>query len=105
MGSPLYRQEQEWNRQGVTLSRQTMSNWLLRCSDVWLAPIYGVLRKLLLARDLLHADETETQVLHEPGKAPQSKSYMWLYRTGSDVEHPIELSNNRVEQSIWHKAI
>ena len=31
MGSPLYRQEQEWNRQGVLLSRQTMSNWLLRC--------------------------------------------------------------------------
>ena len=29
MGSPLYRQEQEWNRQGVKLSRQTMSNWLL----------------------------------------------------------------------------
>ena len=24
MGSPLYRQEQEWNRQGVKLSRQTM---------------------------------------------------------------------------------
>ena len=41
MGSPLYRQEQEWNRQGVMLSRQTMSNWLLRCSDAWLAPIYA----------------------------------------------------------------
>ena len=91
MGSPLYRQEQEWNRQGVTLSRQTMSNWLLRCADDWLAPIYGELRKLLLARDLLHADETEVQVLHEPGKAPQTQSYMWLYRTGSDAEHPIVL--------------
>ena len=32
MGSPLYRQEQEWNRQGVKLSRQTMSNWILRGS-------------------------------------------------------------------------
>ena len=91
MGSPLYRQEQEWNRQGVMLSRQTMSNWLLRCADDWLAPIYGVLRKLLLARDLLHADETEVQVLHEPGKAPQTQSYMWLYRTGSDAEYPIVL--------------
>ncbi|MBR6413575.1 MAG: transposase, partial [Oscillospiraceae bacterium] len=39
MGSPLYRQEQEWNRQGVMLSRQTMSNWLLRSADDWLAPI------------------------------------------------------------------
>ena len=45
MGSPLYRQEQEWNRQGVMLSRQTMSNWLLRCADDWLAPIYEELRK------------------------------------------------------------
>ena len=28
MGSPLYRQEQELNRQGIPLSRQTMSNWI-----------------------------------------------------------------------------
>ena len=91
MGCPLYRQEQEWNRQGVMLSRQTMSNWLLRCSDDWLAPIYAELRKLLVARNLLHADETQVQVLHEPGKAPQTQSYMWLYRTGSDAEHPIVL--------------
>lgn len=26
MASPLYRQEQEWARQGLKLSRQTMSN-------------------------------------------------------------------------------
>ena len=36
MGSPLYRQEQEWNRQGVKLSRQTMSNWILRAAEDWL---------------------------------------------------------------------
>jgi transposase len=30
MGVPLHRQEQEWNRQGIMLSRQTMSNWLLK---------------------------------------------------------------------------
>jgi transposase len=29
MASPLYRQEQEWARNGIPLSRQTMSNWLL----------------------------------------------------------------------------
>ena len=91
MGSPLYRQEQEWNRQGLMISRQTMSNWLVRCSDDWLKPIYEELHRLLLLRDLLHADETELQVLHEDGKTPQSKSYMWLYRTGGDAEHPIVL--------------
>jgi len=33
MGSLLYRQEQELNRQGIGLSRQTMSNWILRASE------------------------------------------------------------------------
>ena len=91
MGSPLYRQEQEWNRQGVMLSRQTMSNWLIRSSDDWLKPVYDELHRLLLQRDLIHADETELQVLHEEGRDAKAKSYMWLYRTGSDTEHSIVL--------------
>lgn len=91
MGSPLYRQEQEWNRKGLMLSRQTMSNWLLRCAKDWLEPVYDVLHQQLVQRDLLHADETELQVLHEPGKKAQAKSYMWLYRTSGDAEHPIVL--------------
>ena len=91
MGSPLYRQEQEWNRQGVMLSRQTMSNWLLRSTEDWLAPVYDALHRQLLQHDLLHADETELQVLHEEGKTAQTKSYMWLYRTSGDAEHPIVL--------------
>ncbi len=91
MGSPLYRQEQEWNRQGVMLSRQTMSNWLLRSTEDWLSPIYDELHRQLLRHDLLHADETELQVLHEAGRAAQAKSYMWLYRTSGEAEHPIVL--------------
>lgn len=91
MGSPLYRQEQEWNRKGLLLSRQTMSSWLLRCAEDWLKPVYDVLHEQLVKRDLLHADETELQVLHEPGKKPQSKSYMWLYRTSGDTKYPIVL--------------
>ncbi len=91
MGSPLYRQEQEWNRQGLMLSRQTMSNWLLRCAEDWLQQIYDVLHEQLVKRDLLHADETVLQVLHEPDRKAQSKSYMWLYRTSGDADHPIVL--------------
>ena len=33
MGSPLYRQEQELNRKGIHLSRQTMSNWILKAAE------------------------------------------------------------------------
>jgi len=91
MGSPLYRQEQEINRKGIHLSRQTMSNWILKATEDYLTPVYKQLHKELLKRDVLHADETTLQVLHEPGKKPQSDSYMWLYRTSGDTDKPIVL--------------
>ena len=78
MGSPLYRQEQEWKRMGIPLSRQTMSNWILNASEKYLTPVYDRLHQDLLTREVLHADETTLQVLQEPGKKPQSESYMWL---------------------------
>ena len=91
MGSPLYRQEQEMNRKGIQLSRQTMSNWILKATEDYLTPVHEQLHKELLKRDVLHGDETTLQVLHEPGKKPQSESYMWLYRTGGDTDKPIVL--------------
>ncbi len=91
MGSPLYRQEQELKQNGIMLSRQTMSNWLIRASEDWLEPIYDMLHEILCNHGVLHADETTLQVLREPGKTAQSKSYMWLYRTSGDALHPIVL--------------
>ena len=91
MGCPLYRQEQELKRQGIPLSRQTMSNWILKASQDYLEPVYEQLHKELLKREVLHADETTLQVLHEPGKEPHSKSYMWLYRTSGDTNRSIVL--------------
>jgi len=91
MGIPLYRQEQEFLRDGILLSRQTMSNWLMRCAEDWLEPIYERMKACLLKSKVLHADETTLQVLHEPGKTTQSKSYMWLYRTSGDTDRPIVL--------------
>jgi hypothetical protein len=91
MAVPMYRQEQEWKRAGISLSRQTMSDWLIRASSDWLEPIYNSLHRKLLERDILHADETVLQVLHEPGKKATSKSQMWLYRTSGDADIPIVL--------------
>jgi hypothetical protein len=42
------------------------------------------MHEILLRRDILHADETTLQVIKESGRAAQSKSYLWLYRTGRD---------------------
>jgi transposase len=91
MGSPLYRMEIDFMRSGIDLSRQTMSNWIIYCAETWLAPLYEKLHLLLLLAEIINADETELQVLKEPGRNAKTKSYMWLYRTGSYAEHPIVL--------------
>ena len=104
MASPLYRQEQEWARQGLRLSRQTMSNWVLRAAEDHLLPVYEQLHRQLLKREVLHADETTLQVLHEPGKKAQTKSYMWLYRTGRDDGPPIVLYEYQPSRKSEHAA-
>lgn len=81
-GTPLYRQEQHYARLGIDLSRGVLSNWMLKGSE-WLDLVYGRLKLRLLEQGILHADETTLQVLKEPGRAAESQSYIWLYRTGS----------------------
>lgn len=81
-GMPLYRQEQQLARLGIELSRQTLANWMLHGSSRWLIHLYDRMHHLLLKQDILHADETTLQVLHETGREAETNSYMWLYRTG-----------------------
>ena len=98
---PLYRQEQEWQRMGIGISRQTMANWMIYSSDRWLKLIYDRMKKHLLEKDILHADETTLQVLKEPGRNADTNSYMWLYRTGRD-ENPIILYDYQTTRAAKH---
>lgn len=82
MGVPFYRQEQQCARRGVPLSRQNMSNWVIHAAQYWFKPIYDRMKEILLAQKIIMADETGIQVLREDGKAPESKSFMWVYRSG-----------------------
>jgi len=102
MASPLYRQEQEWARQGLKLSRQTMSNWVLWAAEHWLKPVFDELHRQLVNHKVLHADETTLQVLREPEKRAQAKSYMWLYRTGRDDGPPIVLYEYQPSRKAEH---
>lgn len=54
-----------------------------------LKPLVSELKKSLLAEELLHADETTLEVLHEPGREATTKSYMWLYRTSANSLKPV----------------
>ena len=98
---PLYRQEKEFQRQGIYLPRQNMANWLIRCADDYFVPIYERLRHELLTNDILHADETTMQVLKEPGRKPTCNSYMWLYRTGPS-DRPVVLFEYQQTRAAEH---
>jgi transposase len=88
-GIPLYRQERGFTYDEVVLSRQTMANWLIYCAQNYLFSIYSLLISFLLRESVLHADETTVQVLREPGRKAQSKSYEWLYRTSGCSQRQI----------------
>lgn len=96
---PLYRQEQAFKDMGIDLTRATLANWVIKCSDEYFSPIVKRLTAELVSRDIIHADETTVQVLKEDGKKPESKSYMWLYRTGNDGKSPIVLYDYRPSRS------
>lgn len=81
--TPLYRQEQEYKRRGLPINRQNMANWIIKVSKDWLKPVYKRMHELLVSYDVLHGDETELEVLNEPGREASTKSYMWMYRTGN----------------------
>lgn len=88
---PLYRQEKGFELLGVSISRTTMASWIITCSQNYLKPVYDYFHRELLKQHFLMADETPIQVLKEPDRRPQSKSYIWLMRSGEDRLPPILL--------------
>ncbi|MDY6221142.1 MAG: IS66 family transposase [Candidatus Alectryocaccobium sp.] len=88
---PLYRIEQEFERNGVFISRQNMANWTILCAERYFAPLYERLKAELLKYPVTQADETPVQVVND-GRKAGSKSYMWVHRSGEYFkERPVVL--------------
>jgi transposase len=84
---PLYRMETIFNRLGIHLPRNTQANWMIKCSEL-LHPLYNVLNDQLLSSGYIHMDETPVQVLKEPDKKAENKSYMWVRLSQSGTGDP-----------------
>ena len=106
---PLYRQSQMFKRIGVELDRSNLANWMIRCGEL-IQPLMNLLQDQLRERSVVHMDETTLQVLKEPGKTAQSKSYLWLiasftaqpitlfrYDPGRSQQVPIDLLDSAVK--------
>ena len=86
------RQEKDFeNLFGIKINRGTMAHWTIYVSEKYFSPLYNYFHRLLLSRRFLCADETPIQVLKEEGRKAQTKSYIWLFRTGEDGGNSIIL--------------
>ena len=87
--SALNRVAQEFERNGVNISKQTMSNWIVKCADKYFAPFVERMKQELLKLPVTQSDETPTQVI-EDSDHPNTKCYMWVHRSGElHTERPI----------------
>lgn len=82
-GVPLYRQEKIAARDRLDLPRSKQARWIIKSSENHLTPLYNLMQEVFYGYDIAHSDETGIQVLNESGRAPQSKSWLWIRYGGA----------------------
>ena len=82
-GLPLYRQESLFKQYGIELSRQTMSDWVIKSATLF-TQLVERLKVELLKQPVLNADETTVNVV----TSDKVNSYMWVYCSGADSPNP-----------------
>jgi transposase len=76
---PLYRQSAMLLRDaGVEIHRSTMCGWVMRVGEL-LEPIAEAMRRELLARNYIQADETPIEVQMHDGRGKNHQAYLWQY--------------------------
>jgi transposase len=86
-GLPLHRQEKMLSRIGMDLPRSTLASWVVKLGEL-MEPLLERMREEIRGYDVVQCDETPFQVLKEPGKRAESRSYLWaLY--GGPPEQPL----------------
>jgi transposase len=80
---PFYRQEKQLKRYGIKIPRSTMCNWALEVASR-LRPLTEMLRLEVLSGTQINVDETWVQVLFEPDRSAQDKSYIWVFSGGKE---------------------
>lgn len=81
---PLYRQNEIMKRDGINISRQTLSQWVVRCGQA-LKPLYDELLRHILQSECVFIDETPVKML-EPGKGKTHSAYMWTIVGGKAAD-------------------
>lgn len=88
---PLYRQEQDFFRNGIYLSRQTMDGWMRRLYNEYLWLITDKMQEDLRSCQVIHMDETALKVLDRASDETHTtnSSYLWASMPGRYEEKPM----------------
>jgi len=78
---PLYRQEAMFGEANISVTRGTLSNWVIQSAKL-LTPLVKLMEADIQNYDVAFADETPLQVLKEKGRHATQKSTMWLFIGG-----------------------
>lgn len=78
---PFYRQETQFCRIGVELSRTDFCNWAAQAGGA-ADPLMQIFLDEIRAGPVVQMDETHLQVMKERERADTAKSYMWVMRGG-----------------------
>ncbi len=85
----FYRTDKALQRDGIDIGYSTLCQWPLQLVEQ-LKPLQALMMEGLQTSSLWHLDETTLQVLQEPGREAQQKSYLWAIRAGPPAK-PIVL--------------
>ncbi len=87
---PIERQSKTFKCNGINLSSNTLSKWVIDSSDRYLSLIYDRLHELIYDNKVIHADETPTKVMKIDGQKIKNgkKTYMWVYRNRPLAKSP-----------------
>jgi transposase len=107
---PLYRQAQIYARQGITLDRSTLADWVGRAAFM-LRPVHEHMLTTLKTSTKLFADETTAPVL-DPGRGRTKIGQLWAYARddrpwhGSDPPGVVYVyaPDRKAERPITHLA-
>ena len=86
---PIERQAKAYKMNGINLATNTMANWVIKSSEMYLSLIYDRLHELIYESKVIHADETPTQVMRINGE----KFIPSSFTTGSHHEKLTTLEN------------
>ena len=74
---PLYRQEEDLARYGVLIRRSTLAGWMAGAAEC-LLPLYELMKRWVLASDILATDDTPVKVL-DPELDHTRTGRFWAY--------------------------